>query len=119
MTTAAAVPSVEGYGQIIGKDGKAVGGNGPPVLAGNWIDDADLNPYRLVAGRAPQATDEVVVKRGGAKKAGGRKKAKPKAKAPAADDGNAVTDFLKSREGRATVNNVVRGAMGVLKGFMK
>ena len=30
-----------------------------------------------------------------------------------------VTDFLKSREGRATVNNVVRGAMGVLKGFMK
>ena len=30
-----------------------------------------------------------------------------------------VGDFLKSREGRATVNNVVRGAFGVLKGFMK
>jgi hypothetical protein len=55
---------------------------------------------------------------GAAKKTGARKKAKPKAKA-APDDGNAVTDFLKSREGRATVNNVVRGAMGVLKGFMK
>ena len=56
-------------------------------------------------------------KAGGAKKAG-RKKSKPK---PAAttDDGTAVTDFLKSREGRATVNNVVRGAMGVLKGIMK
>jgi hypothetical protein len=40
-------------------------------------------------------------------------------KAPASDDGNVVTDFLKSREGRATVNNVVRGAFGVLKGFMK
>ena len=38
--------------------------------------------------------------------------------APAENDG-AVTDFLKSREGRATVNNVVRGAFGVLKGFMK
>jgi hypothetical protein len=38
---------------------------------------------------------------------------------PKADDGNAVTDFLQSREGRATVNNVVRGAFGVLKGFMK
>ena len=47
-----------------------------------------------------------------------RKKGKAKPTATA-DDGNAVTDFLKSREGRATVNNVVRGAMGVLKGFMK
>ena len=56
-------------------------------------------------------------KAGGAKKAAGRK-GKAKAKAPA-DDGNVVTDFLKSREGRATVNNVVRGTMGVLKGFMK
>jgi hypothetical protein len=61
-------------------------------------------------------------KPGGPKKAGGAKKAgrkKTGAKAKPADDGNAVTDFLKSREGRATVNNVVRGAMGVLKGFMK
>jgi DNA helicase HerA-like ATPase len=62
---------------------------------------------------------------GAAKKAGAAKRAKTKpkgkgrAKDTPADDGNAVTDFLKSREGRATVNNVVRGAMGVLKGFMK
>ena len=33
-----------------------------------------------------------------------------------ADDGNAVTDFLSSREGRATVNNVVRGVFSLLKG---
>ena len=49
-------------------------------------------------------------------------KTKPRAKtkrAPQPDDGNAVTDFLGSREGRATVKNVVRGAFGVLKGFMK
>jgi hypothetical protein len=53
-------------------------------------------------------------------KAKGKPGAKGKArKAPASDDGNVVTDFLKSREGRATVNNVVRGAFGVLKGFMK
>ncbi len=31
------------------------------------------------------------------------------------DGGNAVTDFLKSREGRATVNNVVRGVFDLLK----
>jgi putative ABC transport system permease protein len=58
---AAAEPSVEGYGAIIGRDGEAVGGNGPPRLAGSWVDDADLNPYELVegqpvpAGRGPSA----------------------------------------------------------------
>ncbi len=50
---AAAEPSVEGFGQLIGTDGDKLGGNGPPTLAGNWIDDRDLNPYRLVEGRAP------------------------------------------------------------------
>ncbi len=59
-----AVPQVSGYGALIGTDGEAVGGNGPPRLAGNWVDDPDLNPYRLVDGRAPEADDEVVVNRG-------------------------------------------------------
>ncbi|HEX2046731.1 MAG TPA: FtsX-like permease family protein [Acidimicrobiales bacterium] len=63
---AAAEPSIEGYGRLIGRDGKAVGGNGPPRLAGNWVTDPELNPYRLVAGRAPEADDEVVVNRGAA-----------------------------------------------------
>ncbi|MEZ5204869.1 MAG: helicase HerA-like domain-containing protein [Acidimicrobiales bacterium] len=40
---------------------------------------------------------------------------KPKGTSKASDDGNAVTDFLKSREGRATVNNVVRGVFDLLK----
>src|SRR5262245_52569792 len=48
---AAAVPYVEGYGQILGKDGDALGGNGPPQLAGSWIDDPELNPYRIAEGR--------------------------------------------------------------------
>jgi hypothetical protein len=55
----------------------------------------------------------------GAHNAGGRKRAKARARPKADDDGNAITDFLKTREGRARVNNAVRGAMGVLKGFMK
>ncbi|MDQ4090035.1 MAG: ABC transporter permease, partial [Actinomycetota bacterium] len=63
---AAAEPSIQGYGQIIGADGQAVGGNGPPRVAGNWIADAELNPYKLVEGRAPAAVDEVVLNRGAA-----------------------------------------------------
>jgi putative ABC transport system permease protein len=59
-----AVPEIMGYGALIGTDGEAVGGNGPPRMAGNWVDDPDLNPYRLVDGRAPAADDEVVVNRG-------------------------------------------------------
>ncbi|HJV08273.1 MAG TPA: ABC transporter permease, partial [Acidimicrobiales bacterium] len=63
---AAAEPSIQGYGQIIGSDGEAVGGNGPPRLAGNWITDTELNPYKLVEGRAPATPDEVVLNRGAA-----------------------------------------------------
>jgi putative ABC transport system permease protein len=63
---AAAVPSIEGYGQLRGADGDPVGGNGPPRRAANWVDDPDLNPYRLVEGRAPSRPGEVVVNRGAA-----------------------------------------------------
>jgi putative ABC transport system permease protein len=62
-----AVADISGYGQILGANGKAIGGNGPPRLAGVWITDPDLNAYRLVAGRAPQTADEVVINRGAAK----------------------------------------------------
>lgn len=50
---AAVAPDIQGAGQLIGADGKPIGGQGPPTLAGNWIDDPELNPYRLAAGRAP------------------------------------------------------------------
>ncbi|MGH9229175.1 MAG: ABC transporter permease [Acidimicrobiales bacterium] len=63
---AAAEPQIQGLGQLLGADGDAVGGNGPPQLAGSWIPDADLNPYRLAEGRAPEADDEVVINRGAA-----------------------------------------------------
>jgi putative ABC transport system permease protein len=69
---AAAEPSIQGYGQIIGANGEPVGGNGPPRLAGNWITDTELNPYKLVEGRPPATTEEVVLNRGAAK-AGGLK----------------------------------------------
>ncbi|MBB4662258.1 ABC transporter permease [Conexibacter arvalis] len=63
---AAAEPSIEGRGTLIGADGRAVGRDGPPKLAGNWIADPRLNPYRLAEGRAPRTGDEVVVNRGAA-----------------------------------------------------
>ncbi len=61
-----AQPSITGYGQILGADGNAVGGNGPPRTAGNWVSDPALNPYRIVQGRAPRSPDEVVINRGAA-----------------------------------------------------
>ena len=67
---ATAEGQVSGYGSLIGRNGDAIGGNGPPRLAGSWVDDPQLNPYRLVAGRAPRAADEVVINRGAAKTGG-------------------------------------------------
>ncbi|MFF7276981.1 FtsX-like permease family protein [Streptomyces griseorubiginosus] len=61
---AAAAPDIQGAGQLIGANGKPIGGQGPPTLAGNWIDDPKLNPYRLAEGRAPEKSGEVVVNRG-------------------------------------------------------
>ncbi|MEV4560314.1 FtsX-like permease family protein [Kitasatospora sp. NPDC049285] len=66
----AAEPSVQGAGQLIGADGTPIGGQGPPTLAGNWINDSQLNPYRLAEGRAPAAPGEVVVNRGAARTGG-------------------------------------------------
>ena len=62
-----AQPFLEGYGQLLDRDGKPIGGNGPPTQAANWVGDPALNPYRLVAGHAPRAADEVVINRGAAR----------------------------------------------------
>ncbi|MFG2640581.1 ABC transporter permease [Streptomyces sp. NPDC048370] len=63
---AAAVPRIEGAGQLVGADGEPIGGQGPPTLAGYWIQDPELNPYALAEGRAPERSGEVVVNRGAA-----------------------------------------------------
>ncbi|MEV0573750.1 FtsX-like permease family protein [Streptomyces sp. NPDC050392] len=67
---AAAAPDIQGAGQLLGADGEPIGGQGPPTLAGNWIDDPELNPYRLAEGHAPSAAGEVVINRGTADKGG-------------------------------------------------
>jgi putative ABC transport system permease protein len=63
---AVAEGQIVGYGQLLGADGDPIGGNGPPRLAGSWVTDPDLNPYRLAEGRAPESGTEVVVNRGAA-----------------------------------------------------
>lgn len=65
---AAVAPSIQGAGQLVGANGEAIGGKGPPTLAGNWITDPELNPYRLAEGRTPARSGEVVVNRGAADK---------------------------------------------------
>jgi putative ABC transport system permease protein len=62
-----AQPYLEGYGRLLGHNGKAIGGNGPPTRAANWVTDPSLNPYRLVDGHGPQADGDVVINRGAAK----------------------------------------------------
>ena len=63
-------PTIEGAAQIVGSDGTALGGQGPPTIGSNWIEVPELNPYELVEGRAPQADDEVVIDRGAAELGG-------------------------------------------------
>ena len=66
---ARAQPYVSGFGQVLDKTGKRIGGKGPPTFAANWIEDPNLNPYIIRAGRPPAASGEVVIDRGVAKKA--------------------------------------------------
>src|SRR5262252_6480970 len=60
---AAAAGSAFGYTRLLGKDGTTIGNpaGGAPTLGGNWSTVPALNPFRLVAGHAPQAPDEVVI----------------------------------------------------------
>ena len=62
-----AEPYIQGYGQLIGRNGKGIGGSGPPTWGANWVAEPTLNPYRLVEGHAPESDDEVVINRGAAK----------------------------------------------------
>lgn len=59
-------PVISGLAQIIGKDGKPLGGNGPPTLGGNWIENESINPQRVASGTAPAAVDEIVIDNGSA-----------------------------------------------------
>ena len=61
---------------------------------------------------APRRSSKPKAKGGGTRSSGGSTSSRRTTKD---DDGNVVTDFLRSREGRSTVNNVVRGVFDLLK----
>ena len=64
--------TIQGYARLVDKEGEPVGdpGMGAPTFGGNWSDSADLNPFRIVAGRPPAADDEVVLDKKSADDAG-------------------------------------------------
>jgi putative ABC transport system permease protein len=62
---------INGYAQLVGRDGRTVGDvSQSPAFGTNWIDVDDLNPYDLVAGNAPASDDEIVIDKASADKAG-------------------------------------------------
>jgi putative ABC transport system permease protein len=63
---ATTAPLIEGNVQIVGADGDRIGGNGPPTRGSNWVTESTLNPWHVVAGRAPAADGEVVIDRASA-----------------------------------------------------
>src|SRR3546814_785933 len=56
--------------QVLDTEGDQIGSTqGPPTWVENWIDDPDLNAFRIEEGHAPEADDEVVINRGTAEDA--------------------------------------------------
>jgi len=62
---AAVAPRIEGFAQVLGRDGKPLESlnNGATPAGAAWSSDKQLNPFELVAGHAPRSGDEVVVDR--------------------------------------------------------
>ncbi|POM22228.1 Macrolide export ATP-binding/permease protein MacB [Actinomadura rubteroloni] len=58
---------VSGYAAVVGRDGKLIGGSGPPQLGVNWTGDDGAT--RLSSGRAPNGPGEVLLDEETAKKA--------------------------------------------------
>jgi putative ABC transport system permease protein len=54
---------IEGYAQLVGKNGKSIGvaTNGPPTIGVAWTDVAALNPLRLLPGGHPPVNGGQVV----------------------------------------------------------
>jgi putative ABC transport system permease protein len=60
----AVAPDIEGYAQIVAKDGKTIGtgGNGPPTLGVAWTDVTALNPLAVLpGGQPPRSAGQVVI----------------------------------------------------------
>jgi putative ABC transport system permease protein len=62
---------INGYAQLVGRDGETVGDVAQnPALGTNWVTVDELNPYKLVEGHAPGSDDEIVIDKASADSAG-------------------------------------------------
>jgi putative ABC transport system permease protein len=62
---------INGYAQLVGRDGEPVGDvSKNPAFGTNWATVDELNPYRLASGHAPAADDEIVIDKASAEKTG-------------------------------------------------
>lgn len=68
---AAVEPRVEDVTVLLGADGQPLRQQSePPVVAFSWLQDPELNPWRIVEGSAPQWPDDVVIDRNTADETG-------------------------------------------------
>ncbi len=58
---ASAVPYLTGYAQAVTADGKTVDAGGDNAQGIGWIDNADVNPYRIIDGAAPARPTDIVL----------------------------------------------------------
>lgn len=65
--------NVQGFAQIIDKEGEPVGdpSMGALTFGGNWVDSSELNAFRIVGdGDAPESDDEIVIDKASADSTG-------------------------------------------------
>ncbi len=56
------LPFVQGWAQLLDKQGELIGGNGPPTFAMSWAEGMEeLDPTRLVEGDIPRQDGEVAI----------------------------------------------------------
>ncbi|MGN6696251.1 MAG: helicase HerA-like domain-containing protein [Aquihabitans sp.] len=87
----------------------------PPPSPGDLVKDSGIESDDFDV-TVPEEQHGPPVRKKGSQHGPPERKSKPKSSgSKKKDDGNVIVDFLKSREGRATVNNVVRGVFGMMK----
>jgi len=58
----AAAGTVQGYAQLVGRDGKPVGSStGPPTFGTNWVANSQLSTFTVRLGHGPTTPDEIAV----------------------------------------------------------
>ena len=60
-SVAAAEGNVQAAAQIVGSDGKAIGGGGPPTFGVGWDPNPKINQFHIVDGTPPTADNQIAI----------------------------------------------------------